>query len=68
MITDKFGLFTDNETVIANGESQAVGIMPFRGSGEPVHVTVLVTEPYNDGATMTVDVQESAQSEAQKGT
>jgi hypothetical protein len=59
MITDAFGTFTDNKAVTATGNSEVVSLMPFSGIGESVNVTVLVTSPYNNGATMTVNVQES---------
>jgi len=59
MITDAFGIFTDNKTVTVTGNSEVVTLMPFSGTGDPVNVTVVVTCPYNTGATMTVNVQES---------
>lgn len=59
MITDRFNLFTDNETVRATGVSTAVKLMPYAGNDEPLHVTVIATEKYPATAGITVTVQKS---------
>ncbi len=59
MITDQLCVFTDNAAVKANGNSNAIAIMPFIGKGEPVLVSVAVTEAYPAAATLNIAVQES---------
>lgn len=59
MITDQLGVFTDNLAVKTSGNSSSVPLMPFAGKGEPVTVSVAVTEAYPATATLTIAVQES---------
>ena len=59
MITDSFNTFTDNVTVTAATNSASIPLMSFIGNGTPVNITVLVTAPYNAGASMEVEFQES---------
>ena len=59
MIIDQLNVFTDNIAVKNSATSPALPVMPFLGKGEPVNVTVVVTEPYAAAATLTVGVQEA---------
>ena len=59
MIIDQLNVFTDNIDVKSSANSPVVPVMPFLGKGEPVNVTVVVTEPYSAAATLTVGVTEA---------
>ena len=59
MIIDQLNVFTDNLEVKTSANSPVIPVMPFLGKGEPVNVTVVVTEPYSAAATLTVGVNEA---------
>lgn len=59
MITDNLCIFTDGETLTANGTSNVINVMPFTGKGEPVPFTITVSG-YPATATIKATVQESA--------
>lgn len=59
MIIDQLNVFTDNIAIKTTAASPALTVMPFLGKGEPVNVSVIVTEPYAAAATLTVSVQEA---------
>lgn len=58
MLIDQFNVFTDNIAVRTTATSSTIPVMPFLGKGEPVNVTIVVTEAYAATATLTVGVQE----------
>lgn len=59
MLTDSLNIFTDNKAVRAAGNSEVVSVMPFLGKGNPVTVSVCVTETYPAAATLKITVQDS---------
>ena len=59
MITDALGTFTDSQPITSAGNSDSIAVMPYIGRTGTAYISLLATEPYTDGATMTVDVQES---------
>lgn len=59
MIIDNLNVFTDNFTVRSNNSSVVLDLSPSIGTGDPLNVTVIVTEAYAAAVTLTVNVQDS---------
>lgn len=60
MIIDQLNIFTDTKQVLATANSDAVELMPYMGRSNTLYITVLVKEAYSTGATVKVDLEESA--------
>lgn len=60
MIIDQLNVFTDTKQVLATATSDTVELMPYMGRSGPLYITVLVREAYSAGATVKVDLEESA--------
>ncbi len=58
MIIDNLSIFSDNVAVAA-GNSAVVQVMPFLGKGEPVYVSLTVSDEINNLTSLTVKLQQA---------